>query len=206
MNFKKIYLDSMKNFSQNFSSTMFRDKDVYAEWLAQTYFFVRHSTPLLGFALPHLQNENLRHHFEHHLGEEERHDAMLIKDLEKMGRKISEFEEFIPTSAFYQSQYYRISFENGTSLLGYILFLEGLAVHWAKDSYMDIKDTHAGSVLFLKVHAEEDPEHLDQALNVIASLSPEEQKNILNNFRFTEEIYQQIINRILAKRQLKKAA
>lgn len=206
MNIKKLFDQSMKNFYARQPVNLFMDKDVYAEWLAQTYFFVRHSTSLLGYALPHLKNEELRHHFEHHLGEEERHDLLLLKDLEKMGRKITDYQETYYTQAFYQSQYYRISFEGGTSLLGYILFLEGLAAHWAKDSYEGIKDVHKGSVLFLKVHAEEDPQHLQDAMKTIISLSDKEQEYIKNNLLFTETIYHRMIEEMVAKRLNKRAA
>lgn len=206
MNIKKNYELMMKNFYEKQPVNLFHDKEIYCEWLAQTYFFVRHSTSLLGFALPHLRNEELRHHFEHHLGEEERHDLLLLKDLEKMGRKITEYQEMVHTQAFYQSQYYRISFEGGTSLLGYILYLEGLAANWAKDSYEGIKDIHKGSVLFLKVHAEEDPQHLQEAMKTILSLSEREQEFILNNMKFTETIYHQMIENMVAKKQIRRAA
>ncbi|WPU67035.1 iron-containing redox enzyme family protein [Peredibacter starrii] len=206
MNIKKAYQDSMKKFSKNNPSTLFKDKEVYGEWLAQTYFFVRHSTSLLGYSLPHLKNEELRHHFEHHLGEEERHDLLALKDIERLGKNISQYQEMIPTQAFYHSQYYRISFEGGTSLLGYILFLEGLAVNWAKDSYMEIKDLHKGSVLFLKVHAEEDPHHLEEAIKTISSLSQNEQECILRNLHYSEELYQQMMHCILEQHKKVKAA
>ena len=206
MNIKKAYQDSMQNFSKKYPSTLFKDKEVYGEWLAQTYFFVRHSTSLLGYALPHLKNEELRHHFEHHLGEEERHDLLALKDIERLGKNISQYHEMIPTQAFYQGQYYRISFEGGTSLLGYILFLEGLAVNWAKDSYMNIKDIHKGSVLFLKVHAEEDPHHLEEAIKTIMSLSKNEQECILQNLHYSEELYSQMLQCVLESHKKAKAA
>ena len=156
--------------------------------------------------MPHLKNEALRHHFEHHLAEEERHDTMLIKDLERMGRKITDFQEMPETQAFYQSQYFRIQFESGTALLGYILFLEGLAANWAKDSYDKIKDVHKGSVLFLKVHAEEDPQHLQDAMNTILALPEDQQAYILNNLKFTECIYHKMIQNMAAKKKERQAA
>lgn len=206
MNIKKTYELSMKNFYEAQPTSLFLDKDVYCEWLAQTYFFVRHSTALLGFAMPHLKNEALRHHFEHHLAEEERHDTMLLKDLERMGRKITDFQEMPETQAFYQSQYYRIQFECGTALLGYILFLEGLAANWAKDSYDKIKDVHKGSVLFLKVHAEEDPQHLQDAMKTILALPEDQQACILNNLKFTECIYHKMIQNMAIKKKERQAA
>jgi hypothetical protein len=205
MNIKAIFENSMETFQKNNSPEVLRDSEAYANWLAQTYYFVRHSTALLGFALPHLKDDNLRHHFEKHLGEETRHDVIAIKDLQKMNRDLSEFEEAAATQAFYQSQYYRIQFEGGTALLGYILFLEGLSVHWGKDLHAVVKDIHRGSS-FLKVHVEEDPEHLNSAIEMIMSLSPEQQKIIMANFHFSLEMYSSMITNLRRKHPTKKAA
>lgn len=205
MNLKNEFMGSMELFKKNNPPSELADKEVYANWLAQTYFFVRHSTALLGFALPHLKNDDLRHHFEKHLGEETRHDVVLLKDLQKMKRDIHEFSELSLTQAFYQSQYYRIQFEGGTSLLGYILFLEGIAVHWGKHFHAEVKELHPGSH-FLKVHVEEDPEHVDQALNTILSLSTENQKQIWANFNYSQEMYSAMLSQIKLSKAFKKAA
>lgn len=196
----------LKEFKKSFPATTFTNKEVYADWLAQTYYYVAHSTALLGFALPHLKNMELRHHFEKHLGEEARHDLLVLKDLEKLGYKLDDFPESSITQAFYQSQYYRISFEGGTSLLGYILFLEAMAVGWGRESYENIKDLHKGSALFLKVHAEEDPHHVQNAIGAIMKLSELEQAAILRNMRYTHEIYTQLIQGMIEKHKVKKAA
>lgn len=206
MSVRDDLMRTLNSYETIFTPGLFKDKDVYAEWLAQTYFFVRHSTPLLGFALPHLKNDELKRHFEHHLGEEERHDLIALKDIERLGRKINEFQEMNLTKAFYQSQYYRISFENGTSLLGYILLLEGMAVTWGQKMYGEIKDVHKNSIFFLKVHAEEDPHHLDGAIDTIMRLSLEEQHLILENLRYSDEIYKGMLNKIILKKELKRAA
>jgi hypothetical protein len=206
MSIKKHYILSMESYSRTFATDLFHDQEIYAQWLAQTYFFVRHSTSLLGYALPYLKDDKLRHHFEHHLSEEERHDMLALKDLEKLGKNIKDYSEFVSTQAFYQSQYYRISFEGATSLLGYILFLEGLAVNWAKDSYLHIQETHKGSLLFLKVHAEEDPHHLDEAIKTIETLSASEQVSILRNLKYSQAMYEHMMQDIIASKKLLCAA
>jgi hypothetical protein len=206
MSLKKELGVILKQYQDKYPPSLFKDKEFYGEWLAQTYFFVRHSTSLLGYAMPHLKNDGLRHHFEHHLGEEERHDLLAIKDLERIGKNISQYEEYTSTQAFYQSQYYRISFEGGTSLLGYILFLEGLAVAWGRPVYEEIKDLYKGAALFLKVHAEEDPDHLDAAISTILKLSPEEQKMIVKNLHYSHEMYESILQCALKKKEAKKVA
>lgn len=199
MDIKKEFLLVMDNYRKECNISSFKDKEYYANWLAQTYFFVAHSTPLLGYALPHLKNKALQFHFEHHLGEEERHELLVLKDLEKMGKNINDYVEEPMTQAFYQSQYYKIQFEHGTALLGYILLLEGLAVHLGTEVYQTVKDLHKGSTLFLKVHSEEDPHHLDEAFAAIASLPQDQQKSIVNNLWYSSYIYLGMINSLPIK-------
>ncbi len=205
MTIKEEFMLGMEHFKMNHPASLFRDAGVYQEWLAQTYFFVRHSTALLGFSLPHLKNDDLRHHFEKHLGEETRHDLVALKDLQKMGRNISEFSESTATQAFYQSQYYRIQFEGGTALLGYILFLEGIAVHWGKDVFEVVKERHKG-IHFARVHVDEDPEHLEGALKTIQSLSKIEQEVIMRNFHFSKQMYESIVATVCHNNSMLKVA
>lgn len=183
----------LNDFKQNWPVAYLADREAYGHWLAQTYFFVSHSVPLLGFALPHLRDVDLKRHFEHHIGEEERHELLALKDLEKLGKRIADYQESPFTQAFYQSQYYRIQFEGATSFLGYIVFLEAMAVEWATGLYELMKDDCPQSVLFLKVHVEEDVSHVDRALNLIATLSNEEQEKIIRNMRYSAQIYAQIV-------------
>lgn len=193
MDFKKLTEQSVNNIRKSWPAKTFRDEDFYAHWLAQTYYFVRHSTPLLGFALPHLKDEKLRHIFEHHLGEESRHDLLALKDLEKLGRTPAAIGESLWTKSFYQCQYYRIQFEGGSALLGYILFLEALAVTIGKEVYEEVNTIHKGATLFLKVHAEEDVSHVARAVALIETLSPAEQEVIVDNFRASEALYLAIL-------------
>jgi len=205
MNIKDEFLKTMEEFKKNCHPQSFRDPQVYQEWLAQTYFFVRHSTALLGYSLPYLKNDDLRHHFEKHLGEETRHDSIALKDLPLMNRNINEFRPLHATEAFYQSQYYRIQFEGGTSLLGYILFLEGIAVHWGKEVYTVVQKYHKG-IHFARIHVNEDPIHLEGALKTISSLSEDQQMAILNNLKFTQHMYETIISEILQDNSLLEVA
>ncbi len=204
MNIREEFNTLVEQFKKDYPVQDYESQNYYANWLAQTYYFVKHSTPLLGYAIPHLNTEELKNHFEKHIGEESRHDRLLVKDLERMGLTPKDFQEYSATQAFYQSQYYRITFEGGTSLLGYILFLEGIAVHWAKDIHEQMKGKYKNSMLFLKVHAEEDVQHLESAFKTILSLSEAEQAAICRNLHYSAEIYREILN--TAKRADKKAA
>lgn len=206
MNIQKELNLLLNEFKRQNPPSMLKDKEVYGNWLAQTYYYVVHSTSLLGYSLPHLKNMDLRRHFEKHLGEETRHDLLAVKDMERLGYSMDQFPEHSLTQAFYHSQYYRVQFEGGTSLLGYILFLEAMAVYWGKEAHDQIKDIHKNSVLFLKVHAEEDPHHVDNAIGAILKLSEHEQEAIVRNMRYTYEIYSEMLQNMSKKQSVKKAA
>jgi hydroxymethylpyrimidine pyrophosphatase-like HAD family hydrolase len=193
-------------FKQDFNPSLLNDKFIYANWLAQTYYYVAHSTSLLGYSLPHLNKMNFKRHFEKHLGEEAQHDLLVLKDLERLGFTLQDFPEQSLTQAFYQSQYYRIAFEGGSSLLGYILFLEAMTSDWGKLAYDQIKKTHKNSALFLKVHAEEDPDHVEKAIQAIMELPHDDQGKVISNMYYSYEIYSKLIQSISSSQHYVKAA
>lgn len=206
MDFAKEFLRMTAELKANHPAELFQDKQVYGDWLAQTYYFVCHSVPLLGYALSHIKDPQLRRRFEKHIGEEEQHELLLKKDLERLGFGLEDFPEHPETQAFYQGQYYRVHFEGGVSLLGYILFLEGMAVHWGKGLHEALKAYHPQSLVFLHVHVSEDPEHLESALSSISKLSSEEQKSVINNFYYSHTIYKQILLRTQERKKGSMAA
>lgn len=206
MNIQKELNLLLSEFKRQNAPSMLKDKHIYGDWLAQTYYYVVHSTSLLGYALPYLKSMKLKRHFEKHLAEESRHDLLVIKDMERLGLSMDQYPEDALTQAFYHSQYFRVQFQGATSILGYILFLEAMACSWGKEAHEQIKDIHKNSVLFLKVHAEEDPQHVDSAIGAILELSPTEQEVILQNMRYSYEIYSEILQRVCKKQSVKIAA
>lgn len=108
-------------------------------------------------------------------------------DLLALGYKPTDFLELPITKAFWESQFYKIDQTKGTSLLGYILYLEAIPVHCFKDvlGKLPLKGSK-----FLQVHMEEDPKHLEHVLEIIENLSKVEQDEIWQNFEQTAEMYQ----------------
>lgn len=196
----------MSYYMDDLGGDYLKNQAMYEKWLAQTFFFVRHSTSLLGYALPHLKCPEIRYRFETHIAEEKKHELLIVKDLKNLGKKIEDFKENSLTSAFYHSQFYRIHFESGTSLLGYILFLEALACTWGKQLYATNKQKFSLSVSFLKVHAEEDPDHVKEALAQLELLDEKQLVEIKNNLEFSNDIYKRMILSLGATQMIKKAA
>lgn len=203
MNWQKLLDDSVHEIRATAPVKCFRDPVLYGKWLSQTYHFVCHSTALLGYSLPFIRDERLKEIYEHHLGEESRHDLLALKDLEMLCQSPEPVSPM--TEAFYQTQYYRIQFQSGEALLGYILFLENLAVTWGQELYLEMKTTHPRSVLFLKVHAEEDISHVARARELIESMDEGAQDILAANFLASSSLYRGILCELLFQVQRKVA-
>lgn len=166
----------------------FAEKVTYETWLAQAYYFVRHSTPMLALSCG-LAIENREYHLRciSHLAEEKGHDRMLLNDLKQIGSSIESVPEFSSTRALYQTQYYWMQHVNPVSFLGYILVLEGIAVHCGPKKVEETKNFSGRS--FVKLHAQEDLDHFDHALSQLAQMSEKDQLDIVRNAEQTADIY-----------------
>ena len=167
-------------------------KSFYGNFLAQTYYFVSHSTRLLARSMSHFQvdRDALFRRFLSHMSEEDNHEKIALSDLKKLGFNLEDFPEASLTKAFWQSQYYLCDTTKGTALLGYILFLEAIAVETYPKVVDDLYSEYGKkSCQFLKVHVEEDPEHVLHAIEEIEKLSKKEQDDVWKNFAQTAEIY-----------------
>ena len=78
----------------------------YMGWLAQTYYYVRHSTRLLAVAagrFPHTrQGDTLHLRFGAHIGEEKRHELLCVRDIQALGGSIEAIAEQ-PTTRMFMS-------------------------------------------------------------------------------------------------------
>lgn len=202
MNTTKIfneYTKAINEIGQKIDHFPWDNKKAYAQWLAQCYFFVRHSTRLLGIAsgVTPLGKDNLHLRMAKHISEEFAHDRLAIKDLEKLGFKISDFEELEETKIFYRNQYYGIQNFGPHYLMGYILFLEGLAVVKGPTIYKKVSEKFGkDSSVFVAVHAEEDIDHIDKAFEQVKDLSPNDEDLVLESLKTSTQIYKHMMYRL----------
>jgi pyrroloquinoline quinone (PQQ) biosynthesis protein C len=169
-----------------------QDPRFYAEFLSQTYYYVCHTTRLLGLAASRIgvDREKLHHRFLSHAAEERSHHLLAQRDVRLLGYEIANIAEAPATSALYETQYHRIEHQSPTIVFGYILALEGVAVVHGPAVYQRVVGLHGdGPVSFLKLHAEDDPDHLDKAFEMVSALSPAEQAEIARNLRFSCALY-----------------
>ncbi len=175
------------------------DKQFYTNYLAQTHYFVSHSTRLLARCISVVPVEDHQQYdrLVEHLSEEDRHEVLIEQDLKRLGHDIKDFDELALTSAFYQTQFYKIDRTQGKSLYGYILFLEAIA-SFAGENFVNLLEGQYGQkgCSFVRVHTQEDPEHVEKALAMINSLCPEDQQMIWSNFQETCHIYMQMMSEL----------
>jgi hypothetical protein len=170
------------------------DRRAYADWLAQTYYYVRHSTRLLAAAAARFAQDErgsaLHSRFAAHMAEEKRHELLCIHDLKALGTSIEGLPEHHSTRMFYEPQYYKIEHQAPEVLFGYILPLEAIGPWHGKRLLAPLVAAHGEkSVAFLKLHAAEDVEHLEKAFQILNALTENERRLVGQNVEQTTHAY-----------------
>lgn len=182
------YVSSVNYMAKNYRHFPWSNKLAYAEYLAQTYYYVSHSTRLLAAAAARFSQADQAFHrrFLKHTDEENSHELLALRDLQKLGYKLEDFPELPQTRTFYEIQYYKIEHCDPAALLGYILALETLAGRELQETKSKLLDFYGKDcVKFIQVHADEDPDHIQKALEVVDALSPERHSVIDQNMEQT---------------------
>jgi len=170
------------------------ERDRYADWLAQTYYYVAHTTRLIAatasrFGLDE-RGEALHQRFATHLGEETRHEQLALRDLAALGATLGSYPERHLTRMFYECQYYKIERQSPMVHFGYLLPLEAVGPACGRRVADAIRAAFGEAcVSFLQLHVDEDEAHLDKALRIVTSASPEERTLIAQNMEQTTFAY-----------------
>lgn len=186
-----------------FNSMPWEKPEFYKNWLVQSYYYTSHSTRMLAFAAgwtEYSQSSYYRRSLQH-IREEQGHELLALRDAEKMGADKEQMRELGVTRALWEAQFYKLQ-RNPESLLGYILCLEQLAVATFKSLHTRLLEQHPeGSHDFVRVHAEEDPGHVDEAVVQICRCSSEAQNMIHENFEQTADMYRLMLESVLEMSQ-----
>ncbi|MES2768673.1 MAG: iron-containing redox enzyme family protein [Bdellovibrionota bacterium] len=189
-----MLIEKVGNEFENFP---WEDKKAYGHWLAQTYYFVRHTTCFLALTASRwgVKNRTQQYRALKHLKEESSHDLLLLNDLEAIKDSINNHTERPETQAFYQTQYYWIEHETPAAHWGYAYLLEGLASKKALMAYNRIIKAHGNSTAsFLKTHAEEDSTHFEEGLKNLEHLNKYEMDCFRDCLRQAAMLYLQILS------------
>ncbi len=157
----------------------------YGCFLAQTWYYVCHSTRLLALAasrMPYAEKENY-YRFICHISEERDHELLAEKDIANLGFSLSDFDELPCTRMFWETQYYKIEHINPITLMGYILALEELAARSGSYIAARIAEVHGSHcVNFLSVHGREDIKHIKEAVQLVQRQPQVILDDIIRNF------------------------
>ena len=206
---KQAYANEVERLGKYMKNFPWEDKAAYANWCAQTYYYVCHSTRLLAVSASRIPLANDEHYtrFLRHLQEEKGHEKLALRDLEKLGHSTNEYPEEANTAAFYQTQYFYIERVNTFALFGYILLLEGLAATYGPECYRRVLAAHGKeAATFWKVHAEDDPAHVEQAFMVLQKLDGTALAAVLRNLRDTADRYGSLLETAARTATHRKAA
>lgn len=199
MNIRSSYNKAMAKLDACVDRFPWEDKNCYSLWLAQTFYFVSHSTRLLATASGRfpIGQDTLHYRFAKHIVEESKHERLALADINNLGKDITNLPELSQTSAFYQTQYYWIEHISPISFYGYILLLEGSAVRKGPYATERIHRTLGDKCTsFLKVHGAEDIEHLEEAFDQLEKLDPASLQLIEKNLILSCDIYCSILEEI----------
>lgn len=157
----------------------------YKEYLAQTYHYVFHSCRLLAYAaaLTSSSQSSFYTRALKHLSEESGHDDLAKIDLKRLGSSITEYPELSSTRSMWEPQYYKVMKHGSESLMGYILALEYMVIKCYDEVYKRLQSTYSEKSLnFIRVHVDEDPDHVEKAFKTIEPLSLEKKKVIYQSY------------------------
>jgi pyrroloquinoline quinone (PQQ) biosynthesis protein C len=202
---KKLLSQAVQTMGDASNAFPWKDPAAYSDWLAQTYFYVRHSTRLLAVAAGRFghdpRGDALHHRFGHHMGEENRHELLALNDLKHMKTGTIElFTELPSTRSFYEVQYAKVVMQDPMALFGYILPLEILSAQHGRAACDAAKAAFgAPCVSFLKVHVEEDADHVEKALQALEGLSAREESLISASIEQTAYGYRSMLEQIVER-------
>jgi hypothetical protein len=179
-------------------------RTAYADWLAQTYYYVRHSTRLLAAAAARFafdeRGNALHHRFAAHMGEEKKHEQLCTHDLRELRASIEDYSERHSTRMFYEPQYYKIEHEAPIALFGYIMPLEAIGPAHGGRIIARVEAAHGDKCAsFVKLHSKDDVEHLEKANALVEALPHHERRLVETNLRQTTFAYVAMLEDIRRK-------
>lgn len=188
--------DKLFKIRKNFPWTV---KDAYLGWLVQTYEYALNSTRILamtGGKMP-ADKTPFANRFITHAAEEKGHERLLENDVRSFGLDIRKLPVITEAKAFHQSLYYWFGFGNPVGMFGWVLALEGFAVRNVPEMYeVCLKQFGPKATTFLKVHAQEDEDHLRKAFDSISHFTPEENGLVASTLVQYAELYGMILTKI----------
>lgn len=178
------------------------DRRAYAQWVAQTFYYVHHSTRLLALAAARFSldehGDALHQRFARHMREENRHEQLCLRDLAAMNTSMAAFDELSETRILYEPQYFKIEHVHPVSLLGYVLVLEVMSAKHGPRIFERSQVHPKGSTHFLDGHAREDPDHVEKDFAVLQGIPDAWMRHVSDNAEQTTVAYKAWLKAVAA--------
>ena len=175
--------------------------EVYGNWLAQTYYYICHSTRLLAAAASRFQVDRDKLHTQqaNHIKEESHHERLAENDLKALGFTLKDFPELTSTKNLYRSTYYMVEREHPISIYGYVYFLECVPVRRGKECLAIVEKAFgAKTSRCLKVHTNDDPAHIATYASFIEELPANERALVEEMLVSTAKNYAHLLQEVKA--------
>lgn len=193
----------IREISASFPEINWEDPEVYANWLAQQYYLVRHTTRFVSLGAGRMPVDNREGHqvMLHHLKGEINHDALLLRDIKTLGRDISEFTEDIETRLLCNNQYYWLDHGHPLVMNGYALMLEGFSIMVVPDVLKRLMASpYAKATSFLKLHTDSDEDHYPDGIKNLEKLPEAIMTDILANLEQSWYLYCRMVQNCAVKK------
>lgn len=196
----QFFISSVDRLGERVMAIPWEREEVYAQFLAQTYYYVRHTTNLVCLAAIGYGPDQRKEHYGaiHHLNEETNHDEMAYRDLQTLGWNLeTELPELVETSLFYQNQYYVIPHLGPSSHLGYSLVLEGLASKFGPAFLQHLLRYYPRDACrFVEAHSILDQDHYGHGIKKLEHLNQNELRAVRINLEQSVFLYERMLDRI----------
>ncbi len=203
-NYSNVYqnmLTAIEEISKSAISFPWEKENYYANWLAQSFYYVQWTTRQLALASAKtkpINEDSLHWRFIEEAKEEKRHELLALQDLKNLGYSLDQFTELPHTSFFYQTLSYLIENEHPIAILGYSLTLEGFAAKKASELFPMVKSCYKdNAVTFMRLHCEVDVDHFENALPYLKSCPEELLPIVAKGIEQCCAIYKGILNDII---------
>lgn len=191
---KKLVDEQINEMINVFTSMNLESRDVYANWLAQTFFYTSSSEEILRFCAEKSVESDMAQRWLEHADEEAGHENLAHGDLKRLGYKIEDFSELEETRLFYQTQFFMAQKYSGESVLGWVLVLEAFAASVPKEFIEKMISIHGKpATRFMFVHSNEDVEHVEKAYKAVEKL--ENIDLIIENIKMTKKRYIDVLHK-----------
>lgn len=176
-------------------------KEAYAGWLAQTYYYSCHTVSLLSLmvARTDIRKEPVLHFARvEHSNEEIGHDQWVRADLNALGYDLDDMDELPETRMLWEPQFYKCDRLGVESVYGYTIVLEQLSVMRGERLANCVTNLAEGIECdrFLRGHSSADVAHVEKDYERIRAFSADAQVRVAENMMQTAVAYSNMLEAV----------